>query len=88
MQPVVIGDVIWEPDPETVARSRLRRFMDRHGIGSFQELIERSTTDLEWYWDAVVHDVGLAFYKGYDAVLDQSDGVPWTRWFPGSTPHR
>jgi acetyl-CoA synthetase len=84
MQPVVIGDVIWEPDADTIAKSRLKRFMNRHEITSFKELIERSTTDLEWYWDAAVHDVGLAFYKGYDSVLDQSEGVPWTTWFPGA----
>jgi acetyl-CoA synthetase len=84
MQPVVIGDVIWEPSPEIIARSRLKRFMDRHEIGSYAELLERSTSDLEWYWDAAVHDLGIAFYKGFEAVLDQSDGAPWTRWWPGA----
>ena len=38
MQPVVIGDVIWEPSPEVIERSRLKRFMDRHGIETFDEL--------------------------------------------------
>ena len=45
MQPVVIGDVIGEPSPEVVEKSRLKRFMNRHGIGSFEELVERSGRD-------------------------------------------
>ena len=35
MQPVVIGDVIWEPSDEVIAKSRLKRFMDRHDIATF-----------------------------------------------------
>ena len=37
MQPVVIGDVIWEPSADVIARSRLKRFMDQHGIETFSE---------------------------------------------------
>ena len=54
MQPIAIGDVIWEPTPEVIERSRLRRFMDRHGIAAWEDLLERSTSDPEWFWDAVV----------------------------------
>ena len=84
MQPVVIGDVIWEPSPEVVEKTVLKRFMNRHGIATFDELLKRSTQDLEWFWDATVHDLKWAFYKGYDRVLDDSDGPQWVRWFPGA----
>ncbi len=84
MQPVAIGDVLWEPAPEVVEHSRLRRFMDSHGVSGLPELMERSTSDLEWFWDAAVKDLGIDFYRGYDRVVDTSDGIPWTRWFPGA----
>jgi len=83
MQPVVIGDVIWEPSPEVVERSRLRQFMDRHQIGSFEELVERAGRDYAWFWDAMVHDLGIHFYKGYDRVVDISRGEPWAKWWIG-----
>jgi acetyl-CoA synthetase len=81
--PVVIGDVVWEPTPEVVRMSRLRRFMDEHGIPDFTALLERSNNDIEWFWDAVVKDLGIEFQWPYDRVLDTSDGVEWSRWFPG-----
>jgi acetyl-CoA synthetase len=84
MQPIVIGDVLWEPSPEVVERSRLKRFMDAHGVAGFAELQWRSTADLEWFWDATVKDLGIVFNRPYDRVVDLSDGVEWARWFPGA----
>src|SRR5919204_4659261 len=75
--------IVWRPGSEYVERSRLRRFMERHGIGSFEELLRRSTQEIEWYWDAVVRDLGLEWYEPYDRVLDLSHGIEWPRWFPG-----
>ena len=84
MQPVVIGDVIWEPSPEVVDRSRLKRFMDRHGIETFDELLKRADDDIEWFWDAAVKDIDIAFYREYDKVVDLSQGKPWAKWWVGA----
>jgi acetyl-CoA synthetase len=59
--------------------------MRRHGIGSIDELVRRSTDDIAWFWDAVVEDVPIAFFKRYDRVLDDSAGIAWTKWFSGGT---
>jgi acetyl-CoA synthetase len=84
MQPVVIGDVIWEPSDEVIARSRLKRFMDHHGIETFSELLKRADDDIEWFWDAAIKDIDIAFYRHYDKVVDLSDGKPWARWWIGA----
>jgi acetyl-CoA synthetase len=84
MQPVVIGDVLWEPTPEIIRRSRLRRFMDANGTADLAELQRRSTEEPDWFWDAVVHDLGIRFHRPYDRVVDLSDGVEWARWWPGA----
>src|SRR5260370_1283653 len=34
MQPVVIGDVIWEPSPAVIAKSRLKRVMGQPGLAT------------------------------------------------------
>ena len=83
VQPVVIGDVIWEPTPEVIERSRLKRFMDRHGIETFDELLKRADEDIEWFWDAAIKDLDVAFYRAYDKVVDLSEGKPWARWWVG-----
>ena len=83
MQPVVIGDVIWEPSPDVIERSRIKRFMDRHGIGTFEELLQRADDDIEWFWDAAVKDIDIAFYRDYEKVVDMSQGKPWARWWIG-----
>jgi acetyl-CoA synthetase len=83
MQPVVIGDVIWEPSPEVIEKSRLKRFMDRHGIETFDELLKRADDDIEWFWDAAIKDLDVAFYRDYDKVVDLSRGKAWARWWIG-----
>jgi acetyl-CoA synthetase len=83
MQPVVIGDVMWEPSPEVISRSRLKRFMDQHGIETFAELLKRADEDIEWFWDAAIKDIDIAFYRHYDKVVDLSNGKPWATWWIG-----
>ena len=83
MQPVVIGDVMWEPSPEVISKSRLKRFMDQHGIETFAELLKRADDDIEWFWDAAIKDIDIAFYRHYDKVVDLSNGKPWATWWIG-----
>src|SRR5437870_1981657 len=59
--------------------------MRAHGIASYDELVERSTGDIAWFWDAVVRDLGLEFFTPYEQVVDLSRGVPWATWFAGAT---
>jgi len=77
--------VTWRPSEDLVERANVTRFMHAHGIGSYQELVRRSRDDVEWFWDAVVKDLGIRFARPYDRVLDTSDGIPWARWFVGGT---
>ncbi|HKW71985.1 MAG TPA: AMP-binding protein, partial [Candidatus Dormibacteraeota bacterium] len=84
MQPVVIGDVIWEPSQDVIEHSRLKRFMDRHGIETFDELLKRADSDIEWFWDAAIRDIDIAFYREYETVVDLSQGKPWAKWWVGA----
>ena len=66
-----------------VQRARATAFMREHGIAGWRELIERSQDDIEWFWDAVVHHLGIEFSTPYTQVLDASRGPAWPRWFTG-----
>jgi len=61
--------------------SNISRFMKKHGISSWRQLVERANSDIGWYWDAVNKDLGIEWFQKYDKVFDSSAGVPWTKWF-------
>ena len=74
---------VWNPTEGIVERSNVTRFMLAHGISTYHELVSRSTADIAWFWQAVVEDLGIQFFRPYDTLLDLSRGVPWSRWFIG-----
>ena len=77
------GEILWRPTPEQLERSRLKHFMARHGVATLDELLRRSTTDLDWFWNAVMEDLGIEFYQPYAKILDTSRGIEWARWCVG-----
>ena len=74
------GEFVWHPTPELIAQSNLQRFINKHGLGSYDELMQRSITDIAWFWDTVLRDLDIQFYKPYSRVVDLSEGKPWARW--------
>jgi acetyl-CoA synthetase len=77
------GKIVWRPSPDLIANSQLTRFMSRHGIGSFNELMHRSTTDIAWFWDAVLKELDIRFSKPYSQVVDLSGGTQQPKWCVG-----
>jgi len=77
------GDVVWRPSADVIAQSRLKNFMDRHGISSLAELQRRSTEEIEWFWSAVLEELEIEFYEPYERILDISRGIAWPRWCCG-----
>src|SRR6266481_3415205 len=76
-------EIIWRPDPEAAARTRMGRFMAAHGLATLADLQRRSMADPEWYWDAVSRDLAFHWFTPYRRVLDTSKGIEWPRWFEG-----
>jgi len=74
------GEFVWHPTPELIAQSNLQRFIDKHALGSYGELMRRSTTDIAWFWDTILRDLDIQFYKPYARVVDLNDGKSWARW--------
>ena len=79
--PTPADRIIWEPYGDYLDASNVRRFMDAHGIATYEDLIRRSTDDVEWFWAAALQDLGVVWDEPYSAVLDESRGFPWARWF-------
>src|SRR6266545_8226803 len=81
--PARTNEMVRRPSGDYVERANVTRLMRTHGIGSYDELVKRSQDDVEWFWDAVVKDLGLEFNEPYAKVMDASEGIPWTTWFTG-----
>lgn len=77
------GDACWRPDEAVIARSRLGGLLRRHGVDDVPALHRRAVEDPEWYWRAVVEDLGINFERPFACVLDTSAGHEFPRWFSG-----
>jgi acetyl-CoA synthetase len=75
--------IVWTPNQAYLDRSRLGRFMARHDIATYDDLLTRATADPAWYWEAVAEDLALIWNRPYETVLDLSGGAPWAEWFTG-----
>ncbi|HEY2589656.1 MAG TPA: AMP-binding protein [Tepidisphaeraceae bacterium] len=74
------GEIVWRPTPELIEASQLTRFMRRNGIGTLGELMSRSTSDIAWFWDAVLKELGIRFAHPYSRVVDLTGGIERPRW--------
>jgi len=74
------GEIVWRPTPDYVNRSHLKQFMDRHRLASFDALMQRSTSDVAWFTDALLKYLDIQFQQPYRQVVDLSRGIAWPRW--------
>ena len=75
-------DVVWRASEEVDARSNTRRFMSKHGIETYEDLVRRSCADPEWFWPEAISYLGIPFIQPYETVRDLSEGKPFGQWFP------
>ena len=73
--------VVWTPSKKYITESNIHRFMTKHSIDSYDELIQRSTDDIEWFWKSALEDLEVEWFKPYSQVMDNSKGIEWTKWF-------
>jgi acetyl-CoA synthetase len=61
--------------------SNVARFMEKHGISDWRQLVDKANGDIGWYWDAVNDNLNLEWFHKYAKTFDSAAGIPWTRWF-------
>ncbi|RLI77749.1 acetate--CoA ligase, partial [Archaeoglobales archaeon] len=74
------GRVFYPPD-DLVENSNVKKFMDKHGIKSYDELLEKAK-DVEWFWNEMVKEVGIEWYKEPEKTLEWNP--PYVKWFIGA----
>jgi len=78
-----MNEIVWNPTEEYMEKANITRFMRKHNIKNYKELIKKSTENIEWFWDAAIKDLNIKWYQPYNKVLDESKGIQWTKWFIG-----
>ena len=76
-------EIIWQPSKEQIENSKLTKFIQHCKLNNYDELEKKSFSDPGWLWDNVIKFSDLKFYKPYSKILDESKGIPWTRWCIG-----
>jgi acetyl-CoA synthetase len=71
----------WEPTPEQLQHANVTRLARRLGCDGFHELLSLSVDDPARFWAEVVDDLDIRFSEPWTAVLDESRGIEWVRWF-------
>ena len=54
------GEIIWRPTSDHIEQANLTAFMRLHGIRDFDELMQKSTSDVAWFTDAVLKFLDMA----------------------------
>jgi acetyl-CoA synthetase len=75
------NEIIWRPYGDYLEKSNITRFMRKHAIKDYDELIQKSSSNIEWFWDAALKDLGIEWYEPYTKVVE--GGLPWAKWFLG-----
>lgn len=74
------GEIVWKPTSEHIENANLTKFMRLHNIKDFDELMQKSTSDVAWFTDAVLKFLDIQFYEPYSKVVDLSAGIQFPKW--------
>ncbi|GAA0252493.1 AMP-binding protein [Haladaptatus pallidirubidus] len=78
-----VNEIVHEPSDEFVESTNVWQFMQEYDIADYEELIEKTCGEVDWFWDELVEYLGIEFYEEYDAVRDDSDGPQFSDWYSG-----
>lgn len=74
------SEIVWRPTEDYLAQAHLTQFMRENELADFGTLMQRSTSDVAWFTEAVLNYLEIQFFEPYSQVLDLTHGVAWPRW--------
>jgi len=72
---------LWQPNPQTVDKTRMAQFMRSEGYESYADLWQWSIDMPEVFWSSLWNYCGVVGEKGTKILVDR-DRMPGARWFP------
>jgi acetoacetyl-CoA synthetase len=86
-----MSDILWQPDANRIANSRMDTFRrainERHSLklDDYPALHQWSVEQRAEFWQAIVDFFDIRFHTQPDAVLREGPNMPDAEWFPGAT---
>lgn len=86
-----MSDILWQPDANRIAKSRMDTFRraanQRHNLklDDYPALHQWSVEQRAEFWQAIVDFFDIRFHTQPDAVLREGAQMPDAEWFPGAT---
>lgn len=71
---------VFHPSKDMVNSSNVKKWMDEHGIKTYEELLERAK-DIEWFWGEVPKEV-VEWYEPPEKILEWNE--PYAKWYIGA----
>ena len=81
---------LWMPSERRKSSANLTRFTEyvnrtHHlSLNSYRDLYDWSIVEVDDFWACVWEFAGIRASRSYDAVLDNINQFPGTKWFPGA----
>ncbi|SIS45601.1 AMP-binding protein [Salimicrobium flavidum] len=76
---------VWIPSEESKQATRLYQWMKRLGYNDYEAFRQQTVTDISWFWDEAMKEIGYEWFTPYEETLDLSKGIPHPNWFLGGT---
>lgn len=76
-------EIIHHPSQEFVKSSNVYDFMSVYNIPDMAGFRDRTTSEIDWFWDVIIDYLDIEFYEEYDSVRDDTDGPQFSSWYPG-----
>ena len=74
----------WVPSTQQLEDANVVRLARGLGCDDYQSLHRVSVEEPDRFWRAVRGDLQIPLARDWDAVLDDSRGIEWTKWFEGA----
>lgn len=76
---------MFDPAEDIRANSNLCSFLQQCGVSRYEDLVERSNADPEWFWSEILRLGGIRFERSVKVLRDISAGPAHVRWATGAT---
>jgi acetoacetyl-CoA synthetase len=81
---VTENPIIWQPDPQTLSKTAMYRFMKECSFDDYDTFYQWSIDDTAAFWQALCEFCDVRFSKPADEVLVQPGDMTTAKWFVGS----
>ncbi len=72
---------VYSPKASWIAQSHLQKLISKLGMKTYEQLLDKSQKETEWFWNEALCDINLKWRKPYSRLLTQ--GLPWPKWVEG-----